>query len=95
MQKSQYLHDCRDCTEASHSRGCSKLVRSSHCEASDNCIGSAFLVDCRDLFECTYCYGCVGLVGKDFHILNEPYSRDDYFRITRALERARGGRALP
>jgi hypothetical protein len=32
----------------------------------------------------------VGLQNKDFHILNEPYARDEYFKITRELERELG-----
>jgi hypothetical protein len=40
---------------------------------------------CRDCTECNYCFGCVGLSRKDFHILNEKYSRADYFRIVGAL----------
>jgi hypothetical protein len=39
------------------------------------------------LSECTYCFGCVGLRQKEFHILNEPYSQQDYFRITARLSR--------
>jgi hypothetical protein len=39
------------------------------------------------LTNCTYCFGCVGLSGKDFHILNEPYGRSEYFSIARRLER--------
>jgi hypothetical protein len=33
----------------------------------------------------SYCFGCVGLSGADFHILNERYSRDEYFALTRRL----------
>jgi hypothetical protein len=32
----------------------------------------------------------VGLTNKDFHILNEPFSRQDYFAITRRLMRELG-----
>lgn len=95
VRASQYLHDCEDCVEASHSRGSKRLVRSSHCDSSESCTGSAYLTDCHGLTSCTYCYGCVGLVGKDFHILNQPYDRDTFFRITRALSKARGQRPLP
>ncbi len=95
VRSSQYLHDCEDCVEASHSRSSKRLVRCSHCECSENCTGSAYLVDCRGLTSCTYCYGCVDLVGKDFYILNQPYDRDSFFRITRALSDARGQQALP
>jgi hypothetical protein len=38
--------------------------------------------------ECNYCFGCVGLTRADFHILNEPYDRSEYFKIVKALTRA-------
>ena len=44
-------------------------------------------VGCSD---CTYCFGCVGLVGKDFHILNEPYGRTEYFAMVSTLSRDLG-----
>jgi len=37
------------------------------------------------LVNCSYCFGCVGLSGKDFYVLNEPYERRDYFALTERL----------
>jgi hypothetical protein len=51
-------------------------------------VQSSYLVRCFDCTSSSYCYGCVGLVGKDFHILNEPYSRSEYFAITAKLKKA-------
>jgi hypothetical protein len=42
-------------------------------------------VRCTSLTGCTYCFGCVGLSQRDFHILNEPCGRRDYFAITKRL----------
>ena len=39
----------------------------------------------QDCSSCTYCFGCVGLVRKEFHILNEPYDRKTYFKLVKAL----------
>ncbi len=36
---------------------------------------------------CEYCFGCVGLDGKSFHILNEPYDRQTYFALVKELSR--------
>ena len=36
--------------------------------------------------------GCVGLVKKDFHILNVGYSRKEYFEILEKLKRELGVR---
>ena len=40
---------------------------------------------CVSLTGCSYCFGCVGLSQRDFHILNEPYGRRDYFAIAKRL----------
>jgi hypothetical protein len=37
-----------------------------------------------------YCFGCAGLSGKEFHILNEPYPKSEYFIITQKLMRELG-----
>jgi hypothetical protein len=48
------------------------------------------LVRSVSVSDSNYCFGCVGLSGKDFHILNEPYDRSTYFEITRRLLRELG-----
>jgi hypothetical protein len=45
------------------------------------------VVRSNGLSNCVYCFGCVGLSGREFHILNKPYSRKDYFEITARLSR--------
>jgi hypothetical protein len=47
-------------------------------------------VRCTSCAECTYCFGCVGLVKRDFHILNVRYSRAEYFEITSKLRAEMG-----
>jgi hypothetical protein len=84
---SHYCTRCKSCTECSHCRNCSRLVGCHHCSWSDDCTQSRYLTRCVSLSNCNYCFGCVGLSGKDFHILNEPYSRTDYFAITAELSR--------
>ena len=44
----------------------------------------------RSCTDCTYCYGCVGLAKKEFHILNVPYSRTEYFALAQGPSRRRG-----
>lgn len=61
-----------------------------HCIDSESCLGSSYLVRCVSLSGCAYAFGCVGLAGRDFHILNEPYDRSSYFEITRRLMRELG-----
>jgi hypothetical protein len=52
---------------------------------SEGCSSSSYVVRCVGLVGCTYCFGCVGLSNKDFHILNQPYSRKEYFALTSRL----------
>jgi hypothetical protein len=53
-------------------------------------VQSSYLVKCFDCTSCTYLFGCVGLVGKDFHVLNRPYPRGEYFALTNRLKKALG-----
>ncbi len=82
-----YCTSCKACTDCSHCRRCERLVGCNHCVASEDCTACSYLTRCRAMSNCSYCFGCVGLSSKDFHILNEPYSREDYFRITQELSR--------
>ncbi|MDD5721346.1 MAG: hypothetical protein PHT16_02785 [Candidatus Pacebacteria bacterium] len=42
---------------------------------SQECIESYYLIDCRN---CMYCFGCIGLINKQCHVFNEPYSKENY-----------------
>ena len=33
-----------------------------------------------NLYSCKNCFGCVYLKGKEYHILNQPYEKEEYFR---------------
>ncbi len=48
-------------------------------------MGSSYLVRSVGCSECTYGFGCVGLTGRDFCILNEPYDRATYFAVVARL----------
>ena len=63
------------------------MVACHHCIECESCTRSSYLVRSVAVSDSTYCFGCVGLSGKDFHILNEPYDRTTYFEITRRLSR--------
>lgn len=76
---------CQACTDSTHSRSSRGLNGCQHCSECENCSSSSYLVRCVGLSGCNYCFGCVGLANKDFHILNEPYGRKEYFAITSRL----------
>jgi hypothetical protein len=61
------------------------VIACQHCVDCENCSTSSYAVRSFGLAGCTYCFGCVGLSNKDFHILNEPYPRKEYFAIVGRL----------
>jgi hypothetical protein len=83
-----YCVRCRAATDCSHCRESERLVDCHHCIECADCIRSSYLVRCSAMSGCSYCFGCVGLARKDFHILNQPYSRQEYFQITGELGRS-------
>jgi len=97
-----FCTDCEECYRCTHSRGCRSSTHLTHCVdctgchdcaycvASENCTRSNYVVMCRSCSECSYCFGCVGLAKKDFHILNVRYTRSEYFRIVKSLEKELG-----
>lgn len=96
---------CNGCERCFRSRYCDKCVDSvqlTHCKSCNRCRQSAYLVECSDCSnsnylyysnscsDCDYCFGCVGLLKKEFHILNQKYSRGEYFRIVAELKQQFG-----
>jgi hypothetical protein len=73
-----FCQECRSCYRCTHCVGCAECSQCSHCRECTQCHACA---------DCTYCFGCVGLQKKDFHILNEPYTRAEYFEKVRELNR--------
>jgi hypothetical protein len=80
---------CNDCTHCIDSKS---LNACAYCVQCENCANSAYLYFSRNLSDCTYCFGCVGLSKKDFHILNQPFSRQEYFELTKRLKKELGVR---
>jgi hypothetical protein len=84
-------HQCTHCTRCQLCNNCSHCVDCKNCHAcayclrSESCSASAYLILSRTLADCTYCFGCVGLSRKDFHILNVPFGRTEYFALTKRL----------
>ncbi len=78
---------CEGCSNSTHCESCSGCHSSAYCVESTNCVNCKYLEHCDACADCTYCFGCVGLSRKDFHILNEPYGRTEYFQIIEKLQR--------
>jgi hypothetical protein len=81
---------CKDGSHLTHCEDCENCHGSAYCVRSRNCTGSSYLVLCVSCSESTYCFGCVGLQKKDFYVLNVKYTRNEYFRIVKALREEMG-----
>lgn len=93
----QFCSDSQSLTRCTFNKHCKSNVDCSHCERTtfsigcthayecDNCSDSQYIERSIDLKGCSYCFGCVALRSKEFHILNQPYKRDEYFLIVRSL----------
>lgn len=88
LLRCHYCVDCERCVLSTHCRSSKDLHSANHCVECERCSDSSYLVRSYDCVGSTYCFGCVGLVGKDFHILNEPYPRSEYFAVTAKLKAA-------
>lgn len=89
LTRCHYCVDCERCHASQHCRSSIDLVSCNHCEDCERCTTSSYLVRCHDCSQCTYCFACVGLVGKEFCILNQPVERSVYFATMKRLQ-ARG-----
>lgn len=87
LLRSHYCTGCDRCVASTHCRESRDLFACNHCDTCERCSQSSYLVRCVDCTSCTYCFGSVGLIGKDFHILNQPYSRSEYFALVAKLSK--------
>jgi hypothetical protein len=81
------LIDCTGCTKCVNCQNCNDCQ---HCIDAKRCLRCAYVIQSVGCSDCTYCFGCIGLIKKDFHILNEPYDRSVYFSIVSRLSRELG-----
>ena len=85
------VYDCSDCTDCNHVKNCTLCFGCLNCR---NCYNCDFLQDSENCTDCRYgyylrgcknCIGCAGLTHKEFHIFNQPYSKDEYFKKIKTL----------
>ena len=80
--------NCMDCFGITDSELCYECVscERSHklrfSQESVGCLDSFFLNSCRN---CSDCVGCVNLVNQSFCILNQKYTREEYFKKLKEL----------
>ena len=76
-----YSKNCIDNAEVDKSENCYEnfLINSSFdVFFSVQCSNSMNLWFCKDCVGCNDCIGCVGLRSKNYHIFNQPYSKEAY-----------------
>jgi|TARA_B100001971_G_scaffold98086_1_gene90623 hypothetical protein len=80
--------DCVDCYISGESEllyeciGCGYCYACAFCHDSMNCRNSYLLEDCRN---CNNCIACKNLVGKEYHIYNEPVSKGEYEKFLETM----------
>ncbi|KKQ69473.1 MAG: hypothetical protein US89_C0001G0048 [Candidatus Peregrinibacteria bacterium GW2011_GWF2_38_29] len=67
-----YAVECELCNDCVDIFKCYNLGFSQDCK---NCSDSKFLKNCTG---CKSCFGCINLINKEFHFLNEKYSKEEY-----------------
>lgn len=67
---------CYECTNSSFCNNCSFLESCSYLNDCEYCF---------DSYSCQNCFGCVYLSNKEYHILNKPFSRDEYLAATQLI----------
>jgi hypothetical protein len=65
-EKAEFSYELFECARTN------KLFFSHH---SSDCVESFYLIDCRN---CMNCFGCVNLVNKQYHVFNQPYTKEKY-----------------
>lgn len=85
------FYENTDSVDCDHILRCTLCYDCVNCKDCWNCTG---LQDCKscqdcsfgyDLQDCKNCIGCVGLRKKEFHIFNQPYSKEDFLKRKAAL----------
>jgi hypothetical protein len=76
---SSYLQDCELCYDCIDSN---KLY---NCMGCQSCQNSNDLMFCYDCIGCHNCVGCFGLRNKQYYIMNEKYSEEEYQRKIKML----------
>jgi len=88
-----YCTACTRSTNCTHCSECEDCHRSSYCIQSKGCTGSSYVLLSSNCSDCTFCFGCVGLVRKDFHVLNQKLDRKTYFAVVAKLKKEMGIKA--
>lgn len=87
--ESKKLKDCWDIFVLEESQlcyDCSSNHILTNCNFCFMCVSSTDLEYCELVFNSKFCFGCVSLNHKEYHLLNQPYPRNDYFKKVREIK---------
>ncbi len=73
--------DLNDCSHLGWSENCYQIMSGGNLNNCSFCMGSWFSHDldyCELVYNSHDCFLCVGLNHKEYHILNQPYSPEEY-----------------
>jgi len=65
---------------------CSNTVQATDSNFLINCAGVSESEYCIDTYNCRNCFGCAYIENKDFHILNRPFSPQEYAITLRQIK---------
>ncbi len=86
------IKDCYECSNCYFGCELSYEIMSAiqlvNCNFCYSCHYCSDCEHCEQCFNCDHCFGCVGLHKKKYHILNEPYSREEYLEKIRKIKAA-------
>lgn len=84
MRKSQYSKDCINGNLVDHSELVADAANTKNSYATHHSINSKNCVSCSyiaDSSSCKNCFMCSGISNKEYHIKNQPYSKEEYEKI--------------
>jgi len=90
--------DCRGCYSCRFCVSCLRCEECTYCEGCEDCRDCTQAkrlkgcVGCTHCEDCVQCFACVGMSGEEFCVLNERYSRSEYFELVGALREELGAR---
>lgn len=87
VTRNKEVFDCSMVMDCDSCFDCMNIFKSSRCVGTRG--NARFSLECwfnRDCDNCTECIGCVNLRNKSYHIFNQPYSKEEYFKIKKSID---------
>jgi len=89
LLESKKLKNCYDITILENAELCYQICSShvmNNCNFCYFCVNGSDLEFCECVIASEFCFGCISLHRKRYYILNQPYSKEEYFKITAEIK---------